>query len=45
VIPFCFLDAFLPTAQIELPEYSTEEIMRKRVLTACNFGIGGFLIA
>jgi hypothetical protein len=31
--------------QIELPEYSTEDIMRKRIIAACTYGIGGFLIA
>jgi hypothetical protein len=28
---------------IELPPYSTEAIMRQRLLTAIHFGIGGIL--
>ena len=31
--------------QIELPEYSTDEIARSRIIAAANFGLGGFLIA
>ena len=31
--------------QIELPEYSTEDIMRKRIIAAITYGNGGFLIA
>ncbi|CAM9241523.1 unnamed protein product [Heterosigma akashiwo] len=41
-------DATLPVTHtcffsIELPAYSSEEIMRKRLLTAINFGVGGIL--
>ncbi len=32
-------------AQIELPDYSTDDIMRRRLISAANFGLGGFLIA
>ena len=31
--------------QIELPEYSTDDIARSRLIAAANFGLGGFLIA
>ena len=30
--------------QIELPEYSSEEVMRRRLLTAINYSGGEFLI-
>ena len=30
---------------IELPEYSSEEVMREKLLAAINFGVGGILNA
>lgn len=31
--------------QVEVPNYSSDEIMRSRLLAAAHFGLGGFLIA
>ena len=31
--------------QVEVPEYSTVEIARQRLLVAINFGIGEFMVA
>ena len=43
-------DDILPLAhtcffQIELPAYSTDEIMKQRLIAASTYGIGSFLIA
>jgi len=43
-------DSMLPLShtcffQIELPCYSTDDIMRTRILAAINFGMGEFLVA
>lgn len=41
------VNAFPPRSffQIELPEYSSDDIMRSRLLAAVHYGMGGFLIA
>ncbi|CAE7917480.1 UPL2, partial [Symbiodinium sp. KB8] len=31
--------------QLELPDYSSEEVMKQRLLTAINFGMDAFLMA
>ena len=31
--------------QLELPQYTTDEVLKRRLLAAAHFGLGGFLIA
>ena len=41
----CVCDVCYSFFQIELPCYSTDELMATRILAAVNFGMGEFLVA